>query len=143
MNGFRIYADEAEIKDISYRVYDLGTPDGAEEFESLTSIKADKLGFQEGINYMGTDNDERKRVLVLGVSYSVPIAYEGITPIAKIFKSAWEREVEGWNNGQDRNVTVETEWNDSRSELSGGGFENSSGVGILSTSNTLIFYIVR
>ena len=35
---------------------------------------------------------------VVGIEYTIPIASEGITPIAKIFKYVWNKEVEGLDN---------------------------------------------
>lgn len=145
-NGFRVYADRAMITNIEYRVYDTEDPDEKLEFEELTHIDVDNLGFDDSlINYLGgyANDDERRRICVIGLEYSVPIAYEGITPIKSIFNFVWNTEVDGLNGGGGH-TAAQQYWNDATTNLESGGFDGSNvPAGVLPVPGRLIYYLVR
>lgn len=143
--GFRVYADQARITNIEYKVYNIEDTKDLQEFKTLTHIDPDKLGYDDSlIDYLGgyENDDERKRICVIGLEFSVPIGYEGITPIKSIFNYVWNNEVEGLdgNQGQDNHYT----WNDSTADLNSGGFgEQKFPDGVLPVPGKLIYYVVR
>ena len=148
-NGFRIYADRARITNLEYKVFNLEDSVDKDAFERATNIKADNLGFDDSlINYLGgyENDDERKRVCVVGIEYSVPVSYEGVTPIRQIFK--WmltdnSSLAEGYNGfGASSGETLT--WNDAPADLTSGGFDgNNAASSELPVPGKLIYYVVR
>lgn len=146
-NGFLIYAQDAKITGLNYKVYDLNDPAEQDEFESYTHIDADELGFSDDISYMHemSNGDERKRVCIVGVEYSVPMTYIGVSPIKRIFNYVWNTEVDGYNgNGANRGSTQTYEY-DSDSLVGGGFAGNNEAIqnGALPVPGKLIYYLVR
>ena len=143
--GFRVYADQATITNIEYRVYDLNDSSEKSEFERITHIDTDKLGFDDSlIQYLGgyDNDDERKRVCVVGLEFSVPVAYEGVTPIKSIMNYVWNQSVEGLDGNQSNSNTKT--WNDSTANLVSGGFgDNVLPYGVLPVPGKLTYYVVR
>lgn len=143
--GFRVYADQARITGINYKVYDIEDTKDLQDFKTLTHIDPSKLGYDDSlIEYLGgyENDDERKRICVVGLEFSIPIGYEGVTPIKSIFNFVWNNEVEGLdgNQGQDNHYT----WNDSTADLNSGGFgEKKTPEGVLPVPGKLIYYVVR
>lgn len=143
--GFRVYADQARITNIDYQVFDIENPSDLKEFKDLTHIDPDKLGYDDSlIQYLGgyDNDDERKRICVVALEYSIPIAYEGATPIKSIFNFVWEQDVAGLDGqqGNDGNYT----WNDATADLQSGGWgENTTPAGVLPVPGKLIYYVVR
>ena len=142
INGFRVYADEARITNIDYTVYDLEDASERQDFMEITNINPDNLGFVDDLLYLGTDDDERQRICILGVEYSVPITYIGITPIRSIFNYVWDTEVEGWEGKSDRGGTTQT-YNYQVLEMTGGGYDGTVIPGALPVPGKLIYYVVR
>lgn len=142
MNGFRIYANEAKITTIDYTVYDLTDISERQKFMELTNLNPDNLGFVEDLQYLGTDDDERQRVCVLGVEYSIPISYIGISPIKNIFNYVWNTEVEGWEGKSDRGGYSET-FEYQTMDMTGGGYTGNTIAGALPVPGKLIYYVVR
>lgn len=158
-NGFRIYADEATIENLDYKTYD-ATGAGYADFKYDTGIDANQLGFQSGVDLGSTvGTDERQSICVVGIEYKIEVAYEGITPIRKIFDFIWDNEVEGWEvqgTGQHGQVNraPQQSWHDTRAELTSGGFGGTDlidpsgnvvnpGFGVLPVPGRLMYYIVR
>jgi len=139
-NGFRVYADRATIVSLEYKTFDLTIPLDRSEFRQLTNIDPDNLMFDFNPEYLGTADDERQRVCLVGINYSIPIGYEGITPIRRVFDYVWNTEVEGIN-AQQRNAT--SSWNDITADLESGGFSGNSAAGVLPVPGKLIYYIIR
>lgn len=143
--GFRVYANQAKIKSIEYRVYDLDNSKDLQDFKELTHIDPSKLGYDDSlIDYMGgyENDDERKRICVAGLEFSVPIAYEGVTPIKSIFNFVWNTEVEGLDGTGGRDTYQQ--WNDATADLNSGGFgEVKYPSGVLPVPGKLIYYVVR
>lgn len=97
--GFKIYAQDALIEDVSYEVYDLIDDEGnlltsvAQQLEAKANIKV--VSSSEAYNgygiYVkptyspyGTLWHDNAAVTLANVDYSIPITYEGITPIGGI-----------------------------------------------------------
>lgn len=141
-NGFKCYTADAQITEIKYEVLDLNKQDDKDKFFNITSIRAERLGFEDDVNKnlqtMGIAEDERKRVCIAYISYKMPVAYEGVTPIKNVFEYIWKAEVDGLSD-TDYNDGVEQTWNESTQDLIGGGTGNST----LPTSGRLVYYIVR
>lgn len=143
-NGFEILADQATVTKLDYKVYHL-EDDASErkEFIEITHIDPDNLGFEDSIEYLGTDEDERQNICVIGIEYSVPIRYVGITPLKRIFNYVWTTEVAGYDGVVEDNRT-EQEFNSPTADLIGGGFEGNKALeGVLPVPGKLIFYLVR
>ncbi|MBR1454028.1 MAG: hypothetical protein IJ593_05235 [Lachnospiraceae bacterium] len=151
IRGFRIYASEAKIVEINYKVYDLNKIMDKKKFEDLTYIDAENLSFDENViniqRYIDSTatGDERKMVCLVGVKYTVPVSYTGITPLKSIFEWVWTNQVNGLN-ASDYNTLEQQYYNYDIQELVGGGFDGSydaSTPGVLPVNNRLIFYVVR
>ena len=143
--GFRVYADQARISDIEYRVYDIEDTTDLKEFKNVTHIDPAKLGYDDSlIKYLGgyENDDERKRICVIGLQYDVPVGYEGITPIKQVFNWLWNYEVEGLDGSESHDV--HHQWNDATANLASGGFgEKTTPDGVLPVPGKLIYYVVR
>lgn len=148
--GFAIYPLEAKITSIDYKVYDLTKASDRAEFNRETNINPDKLSFGDTVNMdaigSGSAVDERQRVCIAGIQYDIPVAYKGITPIARVFEDAWNHEVEGLEGSTPGHV-AET-FSTPESTLSLGGFTDdvgnvNSGAGELPVPGDLTFYLVR
>lgn len=145
VDGFKVYFNEADITSIDYKVYDLTDKTsgqlgyGAKGFQHLTGIDPAGLGFVEELEYLGTNDDERQRICVAFVEYAVPVEYEGITPIKRIFNWVWTNEVEGLRGKPGKSPQT---WNDTREILTGGG-SGLDTTGQLPVPGQLIFYLVR
>lgn len=143
--GFRVYADLATITNLEYRVYDIDNAKDLQDFRELTSIDATNLGYDDSlIEYLGgyENDDERKRICVVGIEFNVPIAYEGITPVRSIFDWVWDQEAKGLDGEQSRQGDYS--WNDTTADLNTGGFTRSTPEpGVLPVPMTLIYYVVR
>lgn len=143
--GFRIYANLASITNLEYKTFDLTDSADRMEFNNLTNINPDNLGFMYDSNLATTINsreDERKRVCVVGINYDIPIAYEGITPIKNIFNYIWNTEVDGINGDSGR--TSYEQWLDRAETLSSGGLHgNTVASDVLPIPGKLIYYIIR
>lgn len=165
--GFRCYADEAKITNYDYKVYDLSTSSGKTEFYNDTGMKASSLGISKGGSYLyekdaaGNIIKDNVLVTVVGIEYSIPMAYEGITPIRKIFKFAWNNEVKGFTGDGGGEVAANRQdWGDDsfRAGVGSGGLEAMTGGGItgytyngvdtgtngvVPTSGRLVYVLVR
>ena len=139
-NGFRVYAQNAEIVDLEYRVYDLTDSADAAEFTSITSIEPDRLGYEFHEDYLGTSDDERQRVCLVGITYNVPMAYSGITPLQNLFNNTMSTSVRGLGTGLPSRDEIE--WNDATEEMQAGGLQGSDVDG-LPVPGGLVYYIVR
>lgn len=153
-NGYRVYASMAQITNLEYKVFDLTNTADAQEFYSLTSINPSGLNgsisttvgtYTPNTANMDTASgygDERQYACVIGIEYSVPISYEGVTPMRAIVEYLWHNDasrVEGLNgNIPDRG---NAEWNNNIHVYKGGGFPSSDNTGAV--PNSLIYYIIR
>ena len=89
-------------------------------------------------------------VTVVGISYSIPITYEGITPLRQIFAYGWRSEaqsnmVDGYSGGQfdydDFTATEDLQYQydiDNLSNRSAGGAG-----GLISTTGDLYYVLVK
>lgn len=82
--GYRIYYKEASITNINYKVLDLEDTTDQRDFKHITGMDADYY-----INYLrdiDSSIKEDKYFTVASIEYSVPIQYEGISPLKNIMK---------------------------------------------------------
>lgn len=141
--GFRIYANQATLN-LEYRVYDLTDNSQKSQFMQLTNINPSNLGFSYDIEYLGTNDDERQRVCVIGASFTVPMAYEGITPLKSIFEYVWNTEVDGYGDTYDGFSKPYREYSFETDNMTGGGFNgNVLPDGALPVLGKLVFFVVR
>jgi hypothetical protein len=164
--GFRVFASQAKIEELVYKVFDTSDADGAAAFEAETHINPANLGFGDTLDMFSMDSqDERTNICVVGIKYSVPIAYEGITPLRQIMQFAWDSGVEGYYDegnaaqqglgGEDYSRTISESqyagmsnpgWID---DLEQGGFSSGAGMnanenrGQLPIPGDLVYYVVR
>lgn len=143
--GFRVYTNRANITEIEYKTFDLSNASERVAFNNITNINPDKLGFADDNNLSVTlklNGDERKRICLVGVKYSVPMTYEGITPMRKIFDYVWSTEVEGVK-GNNTSGTKD-KWDSGLVDLESGGLDgNKEAEGVLPVPGKLIYYIIR
>lgn len=136
--GFRCYANQAKITNITYTTYDLTNKQDKDKFYELTNIEADKLGYLFDADALGIDNDERQRVCIAAIEYSMPVSYKGITPIKNVFNYVWDKEVVEGVDGT-TSYNREYSWNDSTATMTGGG----EGDNTLPTSGKILYYMIR
>jgi len=141
--GFEVYAQLAQITSIDYITLDLTTESGARDFMRLTNIDPDNLTFFP--DAYGTD--ERQRVLIAGIEFTVPVSYKGITPLRNIFEFVWNRTVSGFNNESiNSGEGGYYNWVRVQTELGGGGIglvSEGDLENMLLMPDRLIFNIVR
>lgn len=140
-NGYKVYADQARITSLEYRIYDLGVSADRIAFEGITNVNPRRLG---GSGTFGSA-DERRRVAIVGINYTVPTGYEGVTPLKRIFEFVWSTEVNGLD-GKSQRQTEGTRWNEATAEYKSGGFRGNTDPavqGILPVPGKLVFYIIR
>ena len=135
--GFRVYVTEAKITDIEYRILDLSTSQGKTDFKKFTNMDASTItGETSGAS------DERNKVCLAGIKYSVPMKYVGITPIKQVAEWGWSNSVAG-ADGIDTGASY-NQWNDSGIDyFAQGGFDDSTEEGVLPVPGELVYYIVR
>lgn len=136
--GFKVYTDKAKISDIKYKVLDITTQSGRDDFKKYTNMDASVL------NSNGASSDERKYVCIAGIDYDIPMKYVGITPYKSIMEFAWNHEVVGLHGNPNAGQKLHT-WNDDGiSDMESGGFNGSkTGAGVLPVPGDLVYYIVR
>ena len=141
-NGYRIYTESATISNMKYTTYDLEDENSEKAFRRLTNVDMkDKAQASIG--------DERNKVCVITVEYQVPVSYEGISPLKKLFEYVWTSQVKGWRVGSNSETSENwsapdysdmADWDDSTQNLVGGATDESANY--LSTG-TITYYIVR
>lgn len=135
--GFRVYASEAQITNLEYKVLDLTTSEGKEDFKKYTNINPEHI-----TNSTSGNSDERNKVCLVGVNYTVPVQYEGITPIKNVISYVWDLQVAG-TDGETEDI-VGFDWNSTaQSEIKQGGFDGYAEEGVLPVPGELVYYIVR
>lgn len=90
--GFRCYVQDAYITNFNYYIIDAKTDNS--QLRALTNMDASNL--RDIV--VTADNDaslENSYVTVVGIEYTIPIAYQGITPLKNIFEYVWNNEVNG------------------------------------------------
>lgn len=90
--GFRCYVQDAYITNFNYYIIDAKTD--SSQLRALTNMDASNL--RDVV--VTADNDvnlENSYVTVVGIEYTIPIAYQGITPLKNIFEYVWNNEVNG------------------------------------------------
>ena len=90
--GFRCYVHDAYITNFNYYIIDAKTDNS--QLRALTNMDASNL--RDIV--VTADNDaslENSYVTVVGIEYTIPIAYQGITPLKNIFEYVWNNEVNG------------------------------------------------
>ena len=95
-----------------------------------------------GVEGRPDNYDERTRVCVIGVEYTVDMAYEGITPVKSVFEFIWDSQVDGWSgNRPDYGVHA---WEDEIKAMEGGGYSAANtSTSELQVPGKLIYYVVR
>ena len=173
--GFKVYAQDARMSNYDYTVFDLhGATAGsalADKFEEYTNMKAKTSGMTGSIadgtatiglvnSYSNTGIDQRdnEKITVVGVTFTVPCSYIGITPIRRVFQWIMNYSVGGYNQAGAPTQGIKNsdarQWNETITDLvSGGTFggidntRNMSGgannMGYLPNSGRLTYTLVR
>jgi hypothetical protein len=99
--GFRCYVQQAYISNVNYYIYDLSNM-------STSSSEYKQLKAQTGMDISAikklTTSSENNYLIVAGIIYSMPVAYQGVTPLKSIINFKWNSEVSsvktvnGYNN---------------------------------------------
>lgn len=143
--GFRCYTAKAEITNYDYRVYNLATHEGKNEFESVTGLKVvDKDTAGNGIKIDLGDTENRNYfVTVVGIEYKMPVSYQGITPLKNIFDYVWRTEVKGLSDEEVVAKTGNSPWAGyNEQDMTSGGLEGNSDSS-LNTTGKLIYTLIR
>ena len=142
--GFRVYADQSYLGDFEYETFDLNNGAELTEFTRLTNIGLAGLKLGSTANMKAAD-DERMRICIAGINYNVVVAYEGITPIRRVFNWLWTNlDVAGWRGQADR--TQMQQWNTETATLKAGGIRGALGTAledILPIPGKCMYYIVK
>lgn len=142
-SGYRVYVQNARISNLDYKTFDLTNLNDRKEFSKYTHIDPDNLGFEYDQEALGIDNEERERVCIVGINYTIPVSYEGITPFKTMFDYVWDTEVEGYHNDGGRNSHQEFD-NTAKADLTAGGFNGwDNKEGVLPVPGKLIYYVIR
>ena len=161
--GFRCYTSRAIINELHYYVLDTANSSDAALLQQMTGIKSGALvTASEGLTTVNSTSnmytgaakaayDRSNRIVtVVGISYSIPITYEGITPLRQIFAYGWRSEaqsnmVDGYSGGQfdydDFTATEDLQYQydiDNLSNRSAGGAG-----GLISTTGDLYYVLVK
>ena len=160
--GYRIYAQDAEITKLEYKVYDILSGDAA-DFHNATNIDATGQGYigssgafskgdglslldDKSLHYDSTnqiDGDERSKICVVGIEYKVPVSYDGVTPIKRVFEWIMGTSLRVQGLGTRPNDPAQY-WNDETQDLTGGGFRgNTNNNSTVAVTSSLVYYIVR
>lgn len=110
--GFRVYTTEMQIPNIEYKVLDVSTDAGKEEIKKELKIQDTSIV-----------ELENNKLLLAGVKYSVPIAYEGITSMAELIGLTSNYRVEGWSDAAVPATSTPMEQLIDDDELESGGLE--------------------
>ena len=124
--GFRCYVQDAEITNCTYTVYDMSsTPTGDRPNTTPNSAVAADFTSKTGIRVKGVNGDttgitvsttrdlannvvkDNAAVTVVEVDYTMPVAYQGITPLDRLFEFVWNNSVEGLSGGATARPVVE------------------------------------
>lgn len=138
-NGFRCYVSEAYITNFNYYIYDAHSSDGKLALKSKVALSSSELN--------GLTSSENDYVTVVGIEYTIPVSYQGITPLKNIFEYAWRSEVRG---AQDNAVfnSIETTVNRAGSgtyNYTPSSLTNSTNAnnGAFSTTGEIYYVLVR
>ena len=146
--GFRCYAQDAHITNFKYYILDREDANGRSRLAQLTNIldPSTSIGSLTNItNESDVNNRTNNYVVVVGIEYTIPIAYEGITPIKNIFEFMWDNEVNG-NQGSIYNsvTTANTHTGTGQYSYATQNMSNSTGNnGVLETSSSIYYVLVR
>lgn len=131
--GFKIYASMASITNLEYIVLDLEETNDRSRFHELTNIDPDDLGFSDAAT-----EDERRRVCLVAIEYSIPMSYEGITPLANILNFASTYGVEGIDGANNSPTGIGFDEHNMATLESGG-----TAIGSTPSSGKLLYYVIR
>lgn len=133
-DGYRVYTDNLEVRKINYTVYDLQNYADKKDFEAITGLDADIL-----LDNMG-DVGDRRYFCIADIEYTIPVAYDGITPIKNIMNFAWQVHVDGYDGAYSGGSAIGNTWQDSVETMAGGGLTGSQ---TLPTTGRIIYYVTR
>lgn len=139
--GFRVYTSQLRISSIKYEILDLSRAADKDKYEQYTSMRANTI--IDNITDGGTaslSSDERRFVCFASVEYTVPVHYDGVTPIKNVAEFFWNYEVSGLDSNTNKNNDKGTHWNDATENMTGGGF---SGNGNLPVPGRIIYFVTR
>lgn len=148
--GFRCYASQAEITNISYKTYKL--------YGGTLSTDADKLKKDTGLlvkgetasgdlgidpkvvkNMTGEEIYDNATVTAVEIEYTIPVAYEGITPVRSWFGFMFNSGVNGLGNSVG-GASVKQQFNDTlKSNLSSADQKANK----IPTTGKLIYTLVK
>lgn len=98
------------IDNITYATYDLSKAADREALEKVVHIDATQLG----LDFDNIETDDRRNLTIAVVKYSIPISYNGITPIRSVMSYANSRlnsdKVDGIGNASSSG-TMSISWN--------------------------------
>lgn len=138
--GFRCYVQDAYITDFKYYIIDARSD--VSHLRQYTNMEA------SGLRDIGSKADlDNGYVTVVGIEYTMPIAYQGITPLKRLFEYAWNNEVAGQTGS-----TIDPIQTD-RSGMTGTGIysygvehmtnEDTTGNGALPSTGRIYYVLVR
>lgn len=142
--GFRCYVQDAYISELEYHIIDTKTDAGT--LRELTNLDASRLRDVD-VSASGTDTLDNRYVTVVSLKYNIPIAYQGISPLKKIFEYTWNNEVNGLEGnhmnsmGTDRTGMTGTGQYDLSAQAMSN--DNAADNGALTTFGVVNYVLVR
>ena len=159
--GFKCYVDRAAMSNYEYTIFNFnGTVPNQlnNRFREYTNMSArtDNTGIAAGetqiglVDTFGLDQEDNKKVTVVGITFNLPCNYVGITPIRKIFQWIMNygggNGVGGFNNAANGGAAAgpqagdAIQWNETVQFLSSGG---THGNPALPNTGRLTYTLVR
>ena len=147
--GFRCYVQDAQITGINYKVFDLtqNLSATAAELYNYTGLGVRGTPYASGstgiavtttTDLLGRAVKDNAVITAVEIDYTVPIAYEGITPIKSWMHWLYNNDVEGLGGGS---IADRYEFDNTAKESLSSSNINASGT--IPTSGKLIYVLVK
>lgn len=159
-NGFKCYVSRAQITDFDYYIYD--KEQDADKIKNKINIDASNLttiNDNTDTSVTGTAETGKKNnnyIVIVGIKYTIPVRYEGITPLKRICEYSWNQQVNGATGNRYNSVhgdnsyagTNKTLNTDAQDNLTNNlKIQNPDGTevdnGVLSSTGELYYTLVR
>lgn len=156
--GFKCYTGDAywdtcRLSSLEYMVFDM--TDGGDRAKLNKVLNFDVGGTGNLSVDTSNNQEENKYITAVGIKYTIPVRYEGITPLRKIISYMWNRQnVQGMEATAPVSNRTGSGWNDNiNSTVEEGGFKmgadsyatwaDRATAGFYPASGKLVYTLVR
>ena len=154
--GFRCYTSQAEITNVTYKTYRLINDSGSVDSAVAAKLTSDTGLTVSGVNGAATNIGinpkiqtdlagkkvfDNATVTVAEVDYTLPIAYEGITPVRTWFAYMFNNDNKVQGTGDTTDTITEQEFDDTQQQNLSSA--NQKAIGTIPTSGKLIYNLVK